>query len=132
MLNSCSYELRHILGAGDYICLTHTAIPKRLIMIMIMTMVMMIINTTATTTAAAIATAVICHNVVCVCVRRGGAGDRGGIFSNSPEHQRCLEVITAYRPASAGNSHPVSPLLFNLAYFMEESKSTNPLTPGRF
>jgi hypothetical protein len=65
-----------------------------------------------------------------VCVgRRGG---QGSLFYNSAKHQRCHEVITVHRPATAGNSHPVSPLLFNLAYFMEESRSTNLLSLGRF
>ena len=60
---------------------------------------------------------------VCVCVRGGG---RGSLFYNAPEHQISHKVIIVHRSASSGNSHPVSPLLFNLAYFMEEQKYQPP------
>jgi len=58
-----------------------------------------------------------------VCVREGGTGS---LFFNAPEYHISHKVIIVCRPASAENSHPVSLLLFNLAYFMEEQKYQPP------
>jgi hypothetical protein len=64
--------------------------------------------------------------LVCTCLSVcEGRGYRKSIF-NAPEYHIPHKVITVHRPASAENSHPVSLLLFNLAYFMEEQKYQPP------
>jgi hypothetical protein len=54
-----------------------------------------------------------------------GRGYRKSIF-NAPEYHTSHKAIIEHRPALAWNSNPVSPLLFNLAYFMVEQKYQSP------
>ena len=63
------------------------------------------------------------HMFKCLCVTEGGTGN---LLFNAPQYHISHTVITVYRAASAENSHPVPPLPFNLAYFIEQQKYHSP------